>query len=721
MRRRVLLFWVITLAFFVQTFAQVQNLEIIVDGEKKIIPIAVIDSITYEDDGTSFTQIIWNEGHEYRTNISNIEQVSFLTEEATYNNFSAKEYGFENGIINSLGQYAAVGKDTISNNGAVIIVGDINKSEPQITVHIDSLKLVRYVYCDSIIYRYFYGENEFTILMLNESGDSLDCKTFTYNQLQQSYKKSGVATRAGGAISNNGWFKLFSFLDSSISMKDTSTKSLLINWASMQHNPLLSFGGDVFGFIKGDWWTKALILAKWLDAVWCKFVFKGATITTLPHEVLSIDDVKLGCNIKGLQTIPRIRNFEAYALCSMKLRAKSGLSGAKPNLYMKWDVQERDIYSDGEQYFDFQNLLLESQYEYYPQLNLAWTEAEASIWIKVNDDVIPDIEDWKVVTEEHKSFQYLRGEDGEFFTTKPDAITGDVHYIYVDAAVVGCSFANVPDNASCGIEYSDGTQTSSISVDFKDDESFPIIKDLQPSTTYTYRAFVQTKYKRYYGKEKNFTTEMPSCSTGETINRTENSAIVECYYTSVDNKISECGVMISDDNETRKIPTSNTNGKQEISISGLSPATTYNYWAYVEVDGIPVNGEVKSFTTLTPSIVGTWSVVETYETRPSPGAEWQTKTREYTLSLNEDGTMLVSGLNSTDYIDNAGWSYGTNGSFNATGYLIATQTQYVWDKFTGSVDDVKNPQKITGVRYRGNMNQVTIKEEVVGSFVMTRN
>lgn len=704
------------LALCMQTFSQVQNVEITFNGKKSIIPIAVIDSITYEHDDTSYFQLIWNKGHEYKMDVYDVEQLSFSEEKVAYNNFSAKEYGIENGLINSLGQYVAVGKDSISNNGAVIIMGDVNENKPQMVAHVDSLKLLRYVFCDSIIYRYFYGKEDFTILALNEHGDSLNCETFAYNLLQQFQTKTGKATRAGGTISNSGWFNLFSLIDMSNSVMNGGTSSLLSSWASIQRNPLLSFGGDLAGLVMGPWYSKALTLIKWFDNIWNAYVFRGATIKTLPHKALSIDAVRLGCNITGLQKIPKIRNLEAYALCSMKMRAKSGLSGAPSSQYMNWNIQSRNIESDGEQYFDFQNLLLESQYEYYPQLNLAWTEAQANILVEISDDVIPDITDWTVVTEEHKSFQSIRGDEMDFFTTKPDVITGDVYYIYTKSAVVGCSFANVPNDASCGIEYSNDNQANVINISNKEGVSFPTINNLQPGTSYTFRAFVQTKYKKYYGKENNFTTKVPSCSTGEIISKTENSAIVECYYANVEDGGFECGVVVSSDNKTRKISTNSSEGKHEISISGLSPATTYSYWAYVEIDGIPINGEVKSFTTLAPSIVGTWNVVETYETRPFPGAEWETKTREYSLSLNEDGSISKS---DTEYIGGS-WSYSSGGSFYATGHIIATQTQNTWDRFDGKVDDIKNPQKITGTRYRGNMNQVTYAEEAVGSFVMTK-
>lgn len=707
--KKCLLLSVLSLVCFLYASAQVPNIELQLGDKKNVIPISVIDSITYGCDGSSFNQIIWNNGREYTANVNDVNQVSFISEEITYNTFEAKEYGIENGIINSLGQYAAIGKDTITNNGAVIIIGDMNKDKPEITVHIDSLKLIRYVYCENIVYRYFYGENDFTILALSEEGDSINCETFTYNQLQESRAKARGMRRAGGTISNSGWYNLFSLIDMGTSMNANPT-NLASNWASIQQNPYLSYGGDIAGLALGPWYSKALILLKWFDNIWSFCVFKGASITTLPHEDLSVDAMRLKCNITGLNRIPRIRNLEAYAVCSMRLRAISGLSGASPNEYMKWDTQERRVNSDGEQNFDYSNLLLETQYEYYPQLNLAWTEVEASVWVKLTDDVMPDIEDWTVTTEEHRSFQSIRGNQGEFFTSGPSVTTGEPQYVYVTDAVVSCSFANVPNDASCGIEYTDGSQTRTKGVSNKEGESFPIIDGLKPGTNYTYKAFVQTKYKKYYGKKVSFTTKTLSCSTGDVVSKTDKSAIVKCTYNNAEGF--ECGVMVSGDNGTMKISTSSNDGERDISISGLRPATTYNYWAYVEVDGVSENGEVKSFTTDLPNISGTWNCVE-HHVRTN-GSTYDTS---YSLTLGSDGKVQWS---ESSEIYSSSWSFSRNGTVKASIMDLATQYSNSGREWNGTVDDIENPTKITGGTYRWNYNQIGYFESDSVSFEMTR-
>lgn len=116
-----------------------------------------------------------------------------------------------------------------------------------------------------------------------------------------------------------------------------------------------------------------------------------------------------------------------------------------------------------------------------------------------------------------------------------------------------------------------------------------------------------------YGNRKEFTDQTPTCSTGEVVSKTDKSAVVKCSYSGAEGF--ECGVMVSSDSGTKSFLTSSEDGEHSITLSGLTPATTYNYWAYVNVDGEPINGEVKSFTTNNleiPDLSGTWTFIQTY-------------------------------------------------------------------------------------------------------------
>ena len=601
-----------------------------------------------------------------------------------------------------------------------MIIGDINKEEPDITVYVDSLRLIRYVYSENVIYRYFYGENDFTVLAFNEEGDSINCETFSYDLLNESCSNARNIIGVEGTITNSGWHNAVNLLNMGISLRNPRNKSwrtsLLTNYMSMYRIPFVSFVADVLTLLRGNWLDRALTLTKWIDNSFQFYVFRGANITTLPHEEISDYSVRLRCQITGLNRIPRIRNLEAYAVCSMRLRPVSGASGATPDEYMNWDIKERRVNSDGEQNFDYSNLLLEAQYEYYPQLNLAWTEVEASVWVKLTDDVMPDIEDWTVTTEEHRSFQTLRGDNGGFFTSRPIATTGGVDEVKVDEATVRCSFSGVPNDGTCGIECIGGDKMYLIDVDDEkaiNGEKHITIDDLKPSTTYNYRAYVDTKYKTYYGRKRSFRTLSPSCTTGECIETTEHTAVVKCSYSNISNAC-ECGVMVSDDSGMHKVLTSNTDGERKINIPDLKAATTYNYWAYIEIDGVPENGEVKSFTTDLPDISGTWTCTEEYYPN-----SWSTspKYKSYSLKLYKDGLV---GCSEYESIVSGSWSFENDGTVNISINVLATQTANSGVEWSGTVDDISNPTRVTGSKYNWNTNQYGYFKSDSHKIVMTR-
>lgn len=99
----------------------------------------------------------------------------------------------------------------------------------------------------------------------------------------------------------------------------------------------------------------------------------------------------------------------------------------------------------------------------------------------------------------------------ESFTTKaqsnPSAITGDASEITDNSANVECTFSNVPEGATCGVEYGNNGNCSIASTSSSDGERTVNLSGLQHSTTYSYRAFIQYEGEYYYGETKSFTTK----------------------------------------------------------------------------------------------------------------------------------------------------------------------------------------------------------------------
>ena len=223
--------------------------------------------------------------------------------------------------------------------------------------------------------------------------------------------------------------------------------------------------------------------------------------------------------------------------------------------------------------------------------------------------------------------------------------------------------------------------------------------DFEPGQTYYFRPFLVPEVKIpntneilpnvatciRYGNRKSYTDLMPNCTTGECIETTENSAVIECSYTNVYGL--ECGVYVSNDDETKKFTTNSIDGVREINLSGLRPATTYNYWAFINVNGEYINGQIKSFTTDLPDVTGTWTCKEKHY--KNNGQEYYTT---YTVTLHKDGTVTTSMF---DSFYAAGWSRSKTG-LSVRIDIIATQYSNVGYNLSIKFDDPTNPKRGKG-------------------------
>ena len=284
------------------------------------------------------------------------------------------------------------------------------------------------------------------------------------------------------------------------------------------------------------------------------------------------------------------------------------------------------------------------------------------------------------------------------------------------------SFSNIPNGAQCVVSVSREGSDIALTFNGTPGKNSQIVKatGLTINTKYVATSYITYNGRVYYGlKSVDFTTSGPSGNVlsidASTITTT--SAVAKCSFSGMDSG-AECGIIAKSGSQTLTFKASSKDGEQDVSLTGLKPGTHYQCWAYVKLPNYYKQFDNSvSFTTKSPGITGTWNCVEEYDWRPFPGAEWQTKTRNYTITLNDDGSMSVKGLE--DYIGGS-WGYSSSGYFNATAHIIATQTQNTWDRFEGNVDSVENPTTITGVRYRGNMNQFAYSEDVAGRITMTR-
>lgn len=88
------------------------------------------------------------------------------------------------------------------------------------------------------------------------------------------------------------------------------------------------------------------------------------------------------------------------------------------------------------------------------------------------------------------------------------ANTGECEKVTANSATVSCSFENVPEGATCGVEYSEGDNWSKQTASSKEGTQKVTLSGLKPGTKYNYRAYIDDGGQMYYGGQREFTTEV---------------------------------------------------------------------------------------------------------------------------------------------------------------------------------------------------------------------
>ena len=361
-------------------------------------------------------------------------------------------------------------------------------------------------------------------------------------------------------------------------------------------------------------------------------------------------------------------------------------SGATTGVKLSYNGQTDELpysYGEGEHKIDVNNLYPGTSYTY-------------SAYIKFEND-------------------YYEGNSKQFTTLTPSAYVGEATEIEEEKAQFEYGFGNVPSGGTCHIALQqEGGETYEYSVSDVEQDVFQL-SGLQPSTTYTYWAYVD-----YYGETWNsntgsFTTlapPVPSAITGDASDITDKSANVECTFSNVPEG-GVCGVEITWNGGATKQACGSSEGTITISLGGLKPNTTYTYCAYVEANGTTYYGEDKTLTTDLPDISGTWTCTEEYYRFTGAAPSYKT----YSLTLNSDG-----GVSCSEYenIVSGSWSFSGDGTVTISIMTLATQTVNAGVKWSGKVDSMSNPTKITGGTYNWNFNQFGYFQGDSHSIVMTK-
>ena len=86
------------------------------------------------------------------------------------------------------------------------------------------------------------------------------------------------------------------------------------------------------------------------------------------------------------------------------------------------------------------------------------------------------------------------------------ATTGECSNVTTSSATVYCTYENVPEGATCGVEYSWNEGTHKHLASSSNGTLAITLSGLKSGTTYTYRAYIDDDGQLYYGGDKTFTT-----------------------------------------------------------------------------------------------------------------------------------------------------------------------------------------------------------------------
>ncbi len=124
------------------------------------------------------------------------------------------------------------------------------------------------------------------------------------------------------------------------------------------------------------------------------------------------------------------------------------------------------------------------------------------------------------------------------------ANTGECEKVTANSAIVSCSFENIPEGATCGIEYSESDNWSKQTASSKEGTQKVTLNGLKPGTKYNYRAYINDGGQMYYGGQQEFTTavDLPDL-TGTwscTIYKDDGSVLNQCtFHFTDDHKVTQ--------------------------------------------------------------------------------------------------------------------------------------------------------------------------------------
>ena len=665
----------------------------------------VVPPVTFEN---GFTIIIEDiSGNKYikstekkieikRNTISNMvaSKVEQLIE---YEELTYEEDGID-AIVTNEGLFALL-KQLPDSENYIFLCGDINDDKRSCML-IDKNGFLNTVdFGNGITNSIMYTSNS---LLLLESSGSIQYE-IPYTALLDDDQINAKGTRAADYTQSRIYnaLDLYNNIESYIDgPRKYVAKYLIRSYLEGRHGRKGSIAADIIDVVSKP--NDLLAWEKLLNRI-NEFLFFGNA------SVLALDAIRknpvsfcLPCEVKGLNPNPDFTKVIDEGVFDTKLLEHSytlKMFAQCDELTSSESYNKKEVIDDnGIVNFDFTFLELSALYSYEPRLTVnlkyeAWISKEVYYTLA---STVPNAPSWTPNSQIWEKSCTFYGIGNYLVTGSVSSSVENVENEKYTSADVICSFSDVPSGAECKILITkEGTDISQVFLGQPDCENQKVsVSGLTPSTTYIASSCITYKGMPYNGsKSVSFSTPGPSgyliSIPEEQITTT--SAIVKCQFSNVGSGV-ECGIIVKgEDGSSKTISASNVESEQEVTISGLQPATQYTCTSYVKLThsqgSYYKEGNSLSFTTDLPDVTGTWTCKEKHY--KNNGEEYYTT---YTVTLHKDGTLTTTKY---DSFYAARWSRSKTG-LSVRIDLIATQNSNSGYNLSIKFDDPTNPKSGKG-------------------------
>lgn len=333
---------------------------------------------------------------------------------------------FQQGLVTTDSVYCLL-ENNDSIDGYVCYIGQKKGDDLPLVVKIDTLGIIRSIFCENTFYDFIYKEKAFDIVISSQNEDKT-ISDISYNIFNTAISKSNTERTRANSSSNgiDGWASMANKIATIASIGEiasnpsalSSKVGVLTIIGGMSNNkyirrPAIAIdlimslkNGGVLGTVMGLY----SLYEEWRNEVW----FGDVNVTTLGAERITDSLYRVYCQVNNFNKISQPDILGTRII--MRLEKHPVILGS----YLSGNNMvslSNDVTKDGVYYFEFDNLELGQTYCFQPHLYRTWTEFHSGAEnMSVSDILMSGGNIGSVSVADCKSDVFMYGEIGTFAT-----------------------------------------------------------------------------------------------------------------------------------------------------------------------------------------------------------------------------------------------------------------------------------------------------------------